>query len=83
MGGSPSAFQRKQLREVIKSADVQSAVLTNSAITALNLFMRNPIRAFAPNDIEQALAYIKAPAAFIPEIKSSLQRLKQELQISI
>jgi hypothetical protein len=86
LGGSPGALQRKQLRDAISSKETCAAVLTSSAIaraaiTALNLFTRNAIRAFAPSDLEQALTHLKAPESLRPQLKTALAQLKQELQI--
>ena len=83
-GGAPSALQRKQLRDTIGQTPMNTAVLTNSsiartAITALNLFMRNPVRAFPPNDLEAALQYVQAPPRLWPTMKQELYALKQQL----
>lgn len=86
-GGAPSALQRRQLRDVMignKIATQLSAVLTNSviartAITALNLFLNNRVRAFPLHAIDEGLLYIKAPPDLWPRLKQTLEELKSEV----
>jgi hypothetical protein len=83
-GGSPSALQRKQLRDAMVQAKIASqlsAVLTDSiiartAITALNLFLGNRVRAFPSTAIDEGLTYIQAPLDVWPQIKQVLDELK-------
>jgi hypothetical protein len=86
LGGSPSAKQRKQLRDTIGERAIYTAVLTDSAIAraaivALNLFMRNPVHPFPPDELEQALQYTKAPPRLWTELKKALHSLKLQLNI--
>jgi hypothetical protein len=80
----PTATQRAELTEALAGASVHAAILTDSpvvrlALTAINFFVRGPGRAFAPDKIEDALAYLKVPSALVPEIRAALVRLKAEL----
>jgi hypothetical protein len=86
-GGSPSAVQRKQLRELFdpeKTPLPPTAILTNSAlarvtITAFNLYFNNKMKAIDPSFPAEALLYLKIPK---PLYAAVLQKLG-ELALSI
>jgi hypothetical protein len=86
-GGSPSALQRKQLRDVSREIGVlRGAVLTGSvvaraAITAINLFSKNFSTAFPPHEVDAALSHLEAPREHWPLLKKELAALKRELSI--
>jgi hypothetical protein len=89
MGGSPSALQRKQMRDAMaqfKIIDKPSAILTDSiiartAITAINAFTGGTARAFPLNAVNEALLYIKAPLELWPQLKQTLREFQSELGI--
>jgi hypothetical protein len=84
-GGSPNALQRKQLRDTVGNSEIYTAILTDSpivraAMTALNLFVKSPMRGFTPNDIEEALSYMQVPSRLRPDFQTTLATLKQQLK---
>lgn len=88
-GGAPNALQRKQLREGLQSVfgdnhPPSSIVMTGSvvvrtAITALNLFSGNRLKAFGFHELEEAFQYIKAPQEMWTDIKKNIDEMKAEL----
>ena len=88
-GGSPTALQRKRLREIFletKNETSLSAIMTNdvfarTAIKALNLFFSNTFKSFQPSEIEDAFDYIKVPFEKRPTIKQKLSEMKELLGI--
>ena len=90
-GGSPSALQRKQLRETMTQSKLESqrtAVLTDSliartAITALNIFLGGTLKAFSPTAVEAALSYLEAPTKVRPLLIQALEEMKSELGIGL
>lgn len=88
-GGSPTAVQRKQMRELYPQNEAfpPTAILTDSviartAITALSVFIGNKVKGFPPPEVDAALTYIGAPASLCPEIKKALEELKAEMGIT-
>jgi hypothetical protein len=87
-GGAPSALQRRQLRDTLvreKSEGQCTAVLTDSrvarmVVAALNLPLKNKIKAFAPQAEEEALLYIKAPPVLWSPLSQLLRELKTRIQ---
>jgi hypothetical protein len=81
-GGSPSATQRKQLRDAyqrhtaLPTAVMTESIVARTAITALNLFMTEKILPFPPSEIDNALRAIGAPEADWPDIKKALKELQ-------
>lgn len=88
-GGSPSALQRKQLRDALVQSGSEkqlTAVLTESivartAITALNLFLGGTVKPFPPNEIEEALRYINTPSSLWKTMQDNLKEMKHALGI--
>lgn len=88
-GGSPSAIQRKQTRDALlprKRPPVHVSVLTTSvaarmAITAFNLFFDNRMRAYPPEDFDDAVNYIGLPSSMRANVRKTLKELITELQI--
>lgn len=77
----PTPRQRAQIEE--RAGKVQTAVLTDSlvargAVTALRWFGID-VRAFAPGQQDQALAYISVPERDIELVKRSLDGLNAEV----
>jgi hypothetical protein len=89
-GGSPSAFQRKQLRDFVgthpyplKGSILTDSVVARMAITAINLFTKGLSTPFAPHDIDAALVNMGASKEQWPELKKALAELKQELGVGV
>lgn len=88
-GGSPSALQRKQLREFVeRHGAMRGAILTESviarmAITAINLFSKGLSTPFAPSAIDDALVHLQTPKKDWAEAKAALAELKKELGIGV
>jgi hypothetical protein len=88
-GGSPSALQRKQLRDVTErlnmrgSAILTSSVVARAAITAINLFSKDFSAAFPPHHIENALRHLGVSVELWPTIKKELAAVKRELSITL
>lgn len=64
LGGSPTAKQRKQLRDAVGTLSTRGAIVTDSAlvrgvVTALNWMTQIEMQAFRMNDLKRALAYIE------------------------
>jgi DNA-binding LacI/PurR family transcriptional regulator len=66
-GGSPTSAQRKASLELAShwaqtppTAVVTSSVLARGAVTALSWFMKDRIRAFPPDEFDEACAFIGA-----------------------
>jgi hypothetical protein len=86
-GGSPSAFQRKQLRDISEQIGLtRSVVLTSSAVaravvTTFNLFSKGFASAFSPKQIDNALTYLEIAPNQWPAIKKEIVSRKRELSI--
>jgi hypothetical protein len=82
-GGGPNAAQRKAVSEFLKGRTTPVAIITGSTImrgivTALAWF--NPeTKAFAPDDVGSALAFLKIPAVQHEKIWVELRKLRVEL----
>lgn len=87
MGGGPNARQRKRIREALgdkaslSSVVVSSSLFVRTATTALNLFLQNPIKVFAPNEMAAAFQYLEIPPAQEKAIRQMLERFQKELGI--
>jgi hypothetical protein len=87
-GGSPSAMQRRHLRNLFNQKSPPAAIITESivahtAITALNLFFSGSFRAFSPRSLREALLYVNAPSSSWDSIYKTFLELAQELGISL
>jgi hypothetical protein len=89
LGGSPSAMQRKQLRDVFEPAKIPlppTVVLTDStvarvAITAFNLFFDNRMKAIEPNKAQDALMHLRVPPALYAEMLKRLHTLALTINV--
>jgi hypothetical protein len=80
-GGSPTSAQRRASlelgagRPLPATAVVTSSVLARGAVTALSWFMKDRIRAFAPNEFDEACVFIGATAetAVLREVAARLR----------
>ena len=91
-GGSPSSAQRKAMHDAItpilqkKPTVIRSAIVTPSTfvrgiVTAMHLI--NPIfKAFSPDDMKGAYAYLGIPPAYFGEIEAMIASLKAQLRAS-
>jgi hypothetical protein len=82
-GGAPNTLQRDQLNKLFQGRHPKTAVVTGSrmvrgVVTAVSWF--NPqTRAFAPNDLEGALAHLNVE----PSERSQVLALAAEVQAEI
>jgi hypothetical protein len=80
-GGSPTAAQRRASLEHARgfalpsSAVLTSSVLVRGVVSALSWFMKDRIRAFAPNEFDEACVFIGATAetAVLREVAARLR----------
>lgn len=88
-GGAPTAVQRMKMNDMVaewtrKNPNcIRSAIITRSAfvrgvVTAIGWF-RPIARAFGPDNLDQALAYLGIPAARLEEIEQLVPKLKAKL----
>lgn len=88
-GGAPTAVQRMKMNEMVadwmrRNPDcIRSAIITKSAfvrgvVTAIGWF-RPIARAFSPDNLDQALAYLDVPASRLSEIQTLVPKLKAKL----
>ena len=88
-GGAPTAVQRMRMNEMVaewtkKNPDcIRSAIITNSAFvrgvaTAISWF-RPIARAFSPDHLDQALAYLEIPSKYFQDIEQLIPTLKAKL----
>jgi hypothetical protein len=91
-GGYFIAMKRRQSRDFLienKIEDkIHGAILTKSllvrnGITALNVFIKDLVTPFAPEDIDLALEYLQIPHEVRPQMKNALAALKDQLEISL
>lgn len=92
-GGAPTAVQRMVMNEMIadvmrRNPDcIRSAIITRSSfvrgvVTAISWF-RPVARAFSPEHISQALAYLEVPESQMAEIEQLIQKLKVKIATPI
>ncbi len=89
-GGTPSARQRSQLRDILDAGSpVRAAVLTESkmvrvALTALNLFLENEARPrpFTLEELDDALAHLQLPRESWPQCHEAIMEMQRELGIA-
>lgn len=88
-GGAPTALQRMKMNDLVadwmrRNPDcIRTAIITRSAfvrgvVTAIGWF-RPIARAFGPDHLEQALAYLEVPPNYAQEIQQIIPKLKAKL----
>lgn len=86
-GGAPTARQRKELGEMwAKQGNNPPAVVVMrgfllAVITALNWFLKNPIRAFPPSDFERAIDCVVRGQEERAELLLYLERTCTQLRV--
>lgn len=81
----PNAAQRKQLNDLVSALPLRVAVVTNSAIargvlTAMSWFAKGKgYHPFTPDEVEQALEFLKIDAAAAGNVRSHLRDLLRQL----
>ncbi len=83
-GAAPNAVQRAELTAALQGASVPAAIVSDSAtarvaLTAINLFLANQARPFAPDQLDAAFAYMKVPEALRPQLRLTIPRLQAEI----
>lgn len=82
-GGAPNSTQRKQVTEALNGRTVPAAVVSPSnlvrgVVTALSWF--NPkIKAFSPNELEQAIKYLGISGPDVPVLLAEMKRLRAQV----
>lgn len=87
-GGSPTPKQRARIHEVMPKmgGGVPTAIVTSSRIgrvvvSTMALF-NSEVRAFAPSELDRALAYLGVPDASQPALRALVARLHTTLGLS-
>lgn len=89
VGGAPTARQRKQVGEMWARYvnNPPTAVIMRgfllAVISALNWFLKNPIHAFPPSDLERALDFVKAHGEQRSELLQQLERICLQLRVPL
>jgi hypothetical protein len=82
-GAGPSAAQRARMKERLPRADVRTAVVTASAvarsIVGLIAWFNAAIRAFAPVELDAALAYLDVPPARRATVIGAVAAMRTQL----
>jgi hypothetical protein len=83
-GGAPDGRTRALLGSILGGAQFPVSVMTSSSlargvVTALNWFLRNRIKAFAPRDFAGALTYLGVDARRGAAIERKVHDLRREL----
>ncbi len=85
-GGGPTSSQRRSLKKLFEQhtghsaffALISPSLLARGIVLAINLF--NPyIRAFRPEDLDQAMKFLRVPDAERPALLAVAQRLREQL----
>jgi hypothetical protein len=82
-GGAPNSPQRKEVTAALgghasRGAIVSASMIVRGAVTALGWF--NPlIRAFSPNEIDDAIQYLGVPPEEVPLVWAEVHRLRERL----
>lgn len=82
-GGSPNSAQRKRMNDCLRGRAPATAVVTRSALArgvviAMGWFNPN-IRAFSPDEIDQALRHLKVSESEFGIIKTEVRNLAVKL----
>jgi len=82
-GGAPSAAHRRELNEILRgrafpTAVVSSVPVVRGVVTALSWF-NSKIKAFAPEDAEQAFVYLGIPQSDYAKVWVEIRKLSTEL----
>jgi len=83
-GGAPSAAQRKVMNDVVNGRTFPTALVSSSAMmrgiaTAMSWFNKG-IKAFEPDAIEDALAYMEVPQDRVSFFLSEIENLLSEIR---
>jgi hypothetical protein len=83
-GGTPTAAQRQRLKELLAGRSVPVAVISRSplvrgSVTTLSWF-NSQIKAFPPEGLGNALAYLQIPKTRHAFIEKELRKLRNELE---
>lgn len=85
-GGGPTSSQRRSLKKLFEEhtrhsaffAVISSSLLARGIVLAINLF--NPyIRAFRPEDLDQALKFLRVPGPDRPSLLVMAKQLREQL----
>jgi len=87
-GGSPNAAQRKrttdfwQGKTLPKTVIMTSSVVARGAITALNWFVSQPLKAVRPDDFREAFEYLEVVHAEQASVEETVTKLRRGLVAS-
>jgi len=85
-GGGPTSSQRRALKKLLAEkarhnasfALISPSLLARGIVLAINLFDPN-IRAFRPEDVDQAFNFLRVPTAERQELLALAKRLREEI----
>jgi hypothetical protein len=83
LGGGPTAAQRRLVNEALRGQQIPVAIVTEArlvrgVVTAMSWFNKSQ-RAFAPEEMEEALTHVHVPRERHPYFISQLEKLREEL----
>jgi hypothetical protein len=82
-GGGPNSAQRMRLQDILQGGRQPCAVITRSktarAIVSALAWFNPDVRAFSPDRLDEALAFLGLPAASREALLQSADRLETEL----
>ncbi|MFO0683225.1 MAG: hypothetical protein U0234_14305 [Sandaracinus sp.] len=84
-GGSPTPKQRARIHEVMPrmGGGIPTAIVTSSrigrAVVSTMALFNSEVRAFAPSELDRAVAYLGVPEASRPALRASVVRLHATL----
>lgn len=82
--GGPNAAQRKQVNDMTASCSLHVAVLSPSAVgrgvvTAMNWFKKDSYRAFMPEELDSAIAYLGITGMDAAELRQTVLNMLRDL----
>jgi hypothetical protein len=85
-GGKPNARQRAEFSKVVGDHSIRTALVTGSvlargAITAMSWFNAD-MRAFAPDNLDEAFAFLGIPSSQHDRFRSAIAELRAEMRLS-
>ncbi len=83
-GGGPNSAQRKRAAErgltALRSAVLTTSTMARGVVTALSWLGATDTRAFGPEQVEEALAFLNVPAAERKEVTATLELLRKSVR---
>jgi hypothetical protein len=82
--GGPNATQRKQVNDMTASCSLHVAVLSPSAVgrsvvTAMNWFKKDSYKAFMPNELDAAIAFLEITGSTAIDLRQTVLNMLRDL----